>query len=160
MKVNIDFDAVPFLAIEGQTLSLAKVLQYFQLSGNLLPLLREIVEQSVLYAELQHRTDLEVSRAVVDQAVIDFRVQNGLTDLEQFQRWLANQSLDYPAFQARILLGAKLEKLVERLAAPRLDAYFEQQRLLLAQVDLSCLLFADKRWQSSDTPSFYRARRS
>ncbi len=144
MKPIANFEDVPFLAINGQTLSLATVLQSLQRSGRLLPLLREIVEQHVLLAELQHRNDLEVSRAAIDQAVVDFRVQSNLTDPAQFQQWLASQGMDYSAFQSRVLFSAKLEKLVEHIAAPQLESYFEQHRPLLAQVDLSCIITADR----------------
>lgn len=138
MESVVDFDQVPFLSVSGQTLSLGRILRYLQLSGKLLPLLGEIVEQHIIYEEIQNRTDLDVTLAEMEQAAIDLRLKHQLVEPEQFQRWLASQGMDHTAFQNRVVTSLRLQKLIECIAAPNLPSAFEQQRHLLDQVDLFC----------------------
>jgi parvulin-like peptidyl-prolyl isomerase len=139
-----NFDAMPFLAVDGQSISLGQVLRYLQLFGKLRPFVQEVVSQHVICQEIQKRNDLEVSTADFEQAVIDFRMKQKLTDAESFEQWLAAEGMNYAAFQNRVVLGFKLEKLKTKIAEPRLQNYFSQQQQALKQVELSCLITSDK----------------
>ncbi|MGP1387016.1 MAG: peptidyl-prolyl cis-trans isomerase [Thainema sp.] len=134
-----DLQNLPFLSIDDQTLSLGQVLQYLQVSGKLLPFLQEIVGQHVIYQEIQARQDLEVSASQFEQAIIDFRIQRQLTDMETFQKWLAQQGMNYESFQRLVLLNLKLDQLKTKIAEPDLETYFTEQQQNLDVIDLSCL---------------------
>jgi len=59
------------------------------------PFIVEILRQYIIEQELQTRDDLDISPALTEQAVIDFRLQRQLTDPKQFQEWLASNGTDY-----------------------------------------------------------------
>jgi hypothetical protein len=133
------FDEQPFIAIGEQTLSLGQVLRYLQLSGKLLPLLQDIVLEHVVFQELQHRSELTISLAQLEQAAIDFRVQNQLLEVEAFQQWLQQQGIDHEMFQRRIALKFQLDHLKQTIAAPQLEQVFAERTASLAEVELSCI---------------------
>lgn len=130
----------PFLVIDGETLSLAQVLKYFQLSGKLFPFIREIVEQHVLFQEIQQRSDLEVSLVDLEQTIIDFRLQRDLTDGDRFQDWLTQQGMERLTFQNQVLLRLKLEKLVAAIAEPQLPQLFAEQQEKLSTIMLALVV--------------------
>lgn len=138
------FDALPFLTIADQTLSLGQVLRYLQLSGKLVPLIQELVAQHVIYQEMQTRQDLDIELSELEQAMVDFRVNQKLLDADAFQRWLNQQGMDYSTFQRRMFVNFKLEKLKTQIAEPSLPAYFTHHQALLDEVELSCVAIADK----------------
>jgi len=57
-------------------------------SGKLQPFILEILRRNILEQEVQTRDDLDISTAVIEQAVIDFRLEQQLTDPKIFQEWL------------------------------------------------------------------------
>ncbi|HEY9616074.1 MAG TPA: peptidylprolyl isomerase [Microcoleaceae cyanobacterium] len=140
MTVAVDFDRIPFLVIGEQPVSLGQTLGYLQLSGTLIPLIREIVNQHMIMQEIQHRSDLEVSLSDLEQAVIDFRLKQQLADADHFQQWLATQGLDHATWQNRVLFRLKVERLIEKITEPQLLPYFEQHRSAFDQVELACII--------------------
>ncbi|GAP96046.1 peptidyl-prolyl cis-trans isomerase [Leptolyngbya sp. NIES-2104] len=139
-----DFDSTALLTIDDTSLSLGTVLRYYQLSGRLLPWIRDIVEQHIIFSEVQRRDDLNVTLAEVEQAAVEVRVQQKLTDATIFQQWLDSQGMNYELFQNRIILNLKLEKLKSKIAAPNLQALFDEQKSLLDQVEVTCVVFAEE----------------
>ncbi|BAU09731.1 hypothetical protein LEP3755_02060 [Leptolyngbya sp. NIES-3755] len=139
-----DFDSTALLTIDNASLSLGTVLRYYQLSGRLLPWIRDIVEQHIIFTEIQRRDDLNVTLAEVEQAAVEVRVQQKLTDATTFQQWLDSQGMNYELFQNRIILNLKLEKLKSKIAAPNLQALFDEQKSLLDQVEVTCVVFAEE----------------
>jgi parvulin-like peptidyl-prolyl isomerase len=91
-----------FLTIDEQPISIGQVIRYLQANRKLDGFIGEIVRQFVIERELQAHNDLGVSSVLVEQAVIDFRVQQQLLDPQQFQEWLAGNGLTYEAFHAQI----------------------------------------------------------
>jgi hypothetical protein len=140
----MDFDSTPLLSIDETSLSLGTVLRYYQLSGRLLPWIRDIVEQHITFTEIQQRDDLNVTLAEVEQAAVEIRVQQKLTDATTFQQWLDSQGMNYELFQNRIVLNLKLEKLKSKIAAPNLQALFDEQKSVLDQVEVSCVVLAEE----------------
>jgi len=139
-----DFDSTALLTIDNASLSLGTVLRYYQLSGRLLPWIRDIVEQHIIFTEIQRRDDLNVTLAEVEQAAVEVRVQQKLTDATTFQQWLDSQGMNYELFQNRIILNLKLEKLKSKIAAPNLQALFDEQKSLLDQIEVTCVVFAEE----------------
>lgn len=133
-----------FLTVDDQPISLAQALKYLQSSGKLQPLIVEILRQYIIEQELQTRDDLDISPALTEQAVIDFRLQRQLTDPKQFQEWLASNGTDYSTFHNQVTFGFKLEKLKVQVTEPKLQEYFIERKLFLDRVVLSRIIVDNK----------------
>jgi len=133
-----------FLSVDDQPISLAQALKYLQSSGKLQPLIVEILRQYIIEQELQTRDDLDISPALTEQAVIDFRLQRQLSDPKQFQEWLASNGTDYSTFHNQVTFGFKLEKLKAQVTEPKLQEYFIERKLFLDRVVLSRIIVDNK----------------
>ena len=149
------------MLVDEQPISLPQALRYLQASGNLQPFILKILRQSILEQEIQRRDELEISPAAIEQAVIDFRVEQQLTDPKAFQEWLISNGLDYSTFSAQVAFGFKLEKLKNTVTEPKLQKYFIERKIFQDQVMLSRKqelvnqLF--EQWLSEKMQSFYSA---
>lgn len=132
--------AQEFLLIENNPISLAQALTYLQSSGKLQPFIVEILRQYVIDQELQIQQDLDISPAVTEQAVIDFRLQNQLTDPQRFQEWLASNGIDYAAFHNQVTSSFKLTKLRSQITEPKIPEYFIERKVFLDRVVLSRII--------------------
>lgn len=133
-----------FLSVDDQPISLAQALKYLQSSGKLQPFIVEILRQYIIEQELQTRDDLDISPALTEQAVIDFRLQRQLSDPKQFQEWLASNGTDYSTFHNQVTFGFKLEKLKAQVTEPKLQEYFIERKLFLDRVVLSRIIVDNK----------------
>ena len=133
-----------FLTVDDQPISLAQALKYLQSSGKLQPFIVEILRQYIIEQELQTRDDLDISPALTEQAVIDFRLQRQLSDPKQFQEWLASNGTDYSTFHNQVTFGFKLEKLKAQVTEPKLQEYFIERKLFLDRVVLSRIIVDNK----------------
>lgn len=133
-----------FLTIDDQPISVRQVLGYLQATRKLEGFIGDIVRQFVIERELQAQDNLGVNSAVVEQAVIDFRLKNQLTDADQFQRWLADNGLTHETFHNQIALSFKLKKLKDDVTTPKLQEYFIERKMVLDRVVLSRIIVADK----------------
>jgi parvulin-like peptidyl-prolyl isomerase len=132
------------LSINEQPISLKQAFKYLQLFNGLQPFLLGIVIQHIIYQEITSRNDLEVNIADLEQAVIDFRIKQNITEPDKFQQWLVKEGMSYLNFQQKMILDLKLKKLINRITEAKRQAYFEQQKQSLDKVELSCLLFSTK----------------
>jgi parvulin-like peptidyl-prolyl isomerase len=130
-------DSKALLIVDDEPLPLRQCLRYLQTAGKLQGFIGDILRQYVLERELETRTDLDVNPAMVEQAVVDFRLQNKLTEPQSFQDWLARNGSTYEVFHKQILGSFKLEKLKAQLAEARLQEYFIERKLMLDRVVLS-----------------------
>ena len=137
-------ESTTFLLVDEQPISLPQALRYLQTSGNLQPFILKILRQSILEQEIQKRDDLEISPATSEQAVIDFRVEQQLTDPKIFQEWLISNGLDYSTFSAQVAFGFKLEKLKTQVTEPKLQKYFIERKIFLDRVVLSRIIVTNK----------------
>lgn len=133
-----------FLVVDNHSISLAQALRYLQASGKIQLLIGDILRQHVIEQELQARTDLDINPALTEQAIIDFRLQNQLTDSKRFQEWLASQGTDRTNFHTQINFGFKLEKLKATITQPNLQKYFIERKLFLDRVVISRILVAEQ----------------
>lgn len=131
-----NFDAISFLTIDNQSVSLGQAFGYLQLFGRLQPFVQDCLRYHAIYHEIQARDDLEVTSYELAQAVIDFRLRAELTNQQRFGQWLAIQSIDYTMFENQIALSLKLGKLKDRIADSGLQDYFAAHKSALDQVDL------------------------
>ena len=135
MESNTDPKAL--LVVDETPLSLRQCLRYLQSSGKLQNFIGDILKQYVLETELETREDLAVNPATVEQAVVDFRLQQNLTDPKAFQEWLTRNGTNYESFHSQIVNGFKVEKLKAIIAEARLQEHFIERKLILDRVVLS-----------------------
>ena len=133
-----------FLVVDNYPISLAQALKYLQASGRMQLLIGDILRQHVIEQEIQARTDLDINPALTEQAIIDFRLQNQLTDSKRFQEWLASQGTDRSTFHTQINFGFKLEKLKAAVTQPKLQEYFIERKLFLDRVVISRIIVAEQ----------------
>jgi len=144
MDSNVVTDSKALLFVNEQPLSIRQCLKYLQTAGKLQGFVGEILRQYVLDRELETRQDLEVNSALVEQAVVDFRLQNKLTEPQAFQDWLARNGSNYETFHSQITGTFKLEKLKAQIAEARLQEYFIERKLMLDRVVLSRIVVESK----------------
>ncbi|MBD2086781.1 peptidylprolyl isomerase [Trichocoleus sp. ST-U3] len=136
-------ESVHFLLVNDQSISLEQALKYLQLSGKLSSFIGEILRQYVVDKELKN-LKLDISLATIEQAVIDFRLQQNLADPKSFQEWLARSGIDYETFHNQVKSGFQLTKLKAQIAEPKLQKYFIERKLFLDRVVLSRLVVAQQ----------------
>lgn len=133
-------DAKAFLTVDEQSITLRECLKYLQTAGKLQGFLGDILRQHLLEQEIANREDLEISPAVIEQAVIDFRLQQQLTDPKVFQEWLNRNGSDYSTFHNQINSNFKIEKLKSVIADAKLQEYFIERKVFLDRVVLSRII--------------------
>lgn len=133
-------ETLSFLTVEDQPISLKQAVKYLQTSGKLGQFVGEIIRQYVIEQELLSREDIVISPAVSEQAIIDFRLKNQLTDPQRFQEWLNDSGTDYANFHLSVVSGFKLEKLKEMVTTPKLPEYFIERKIYLDRVVLSRII--------------------
>ncbi len=129
-----------FLTIDEASLSLRDCLRYLQTSGKLQGFIGDILRQHVLETAVKNRDDLDINPAVIEQAVVDFRIQQQLTDPKVFQDWLTRNGLDYTAFHQQISTNFKNEKLKLVVTEPKIQEYFIERKVFLDRVVLSRII--------------------
>jgi parvulin-like peptidyl-prolyl isomerase len=133
-----------FLTVDDQPISLAQAIEYLQSSDKLQQFVVEILRQHIIAQELQTRDDLDISPALTEQAMVDFRLQSQLSDPKRFQEWLASKGTDYATFHNQITSRFKLKKLREQVTEPKLQEYFIERKLFLDRVVLSRIIVANQ----------------
>ncbi|MBK4728511.1 peptidyl-prolyl cis-trans isomerase [Oxynema sp. CENA135] len=154
-------DPEKFITIDEEQISLRQALEYLRKSGDLPQLLTRILRQYILERELQERSDLEVDPSRLEQVMVNFRLQNQLTDSEKFNQWLQSQGLTYATFREQMATAVKVEQLKAETIADKVRDYFTQNQAFFEQVVLSRIVVneADKAAQlkgqvDENPPSF------
>jgi parvulin-like peptidyl-prolyl isomerase len=137
-------DSKALLIVDDQALSLRQCLGYLQSAGKLQTFVGDILRQYVLERELATREDLEINLAMVEQSVVDFRLQNQLTDQKVFQDWLTRNGITYEIFHSQIVGRFKLEKLKVQVTDSRLQEHFIERKVFLDRVVLSRIVVSSK----------------
>ena len=132
------------LIVDEQPLPLRQCLQYLQAGGKLQGFIGDILRQYVLERELSTREGLEISSSVTEQAMIDFRLQQKLTDAKAFEEWLNRNGTNREQFHTQIINSFKLEKLKTQIADARLQEYFIERKVFLDRVVLSRIVVASQ----------------
>ncbi len=133
-----------FLTADEQPISLEQALKYLDSAGKLESVLWEIMRSYVIDQELQTLEKFDISSELLDQVVLDWRLENDLTNYATFQEWLANQGLDYPTFRSQIADKLKLEKLKAQVTEANLQEYFIERKIFLDRVVLSRLVVEEQ----------------
>ena len=132
------------LTVDDQEISLRDCMRYLQSSGKLQDFIGGILRQHILQQETETRTDLEIPEGVVEQAIIDFRLQQQLSDAKAFQEWLQKNGSDYSSFHKQIAGNFKVEKLKMVVSEDKVQEYFIERKLFLDRVILSRIIVDDK----------------
>ncbi|MBD2412873.1 peptidylprolyl isomerase [Nostoc calcicola FACHB-389] len=130
-------ESLPFLTVDDEPISIQEAVKYLQASGKLGQFIGDILRQHVIEHEIQTRDDIEIGTAITEQAIIDFRLSNQLTDPQSFQEWLKRNNTDYTAFHTSVSFTYKLEKLKAVVTEPKLQEYFIERKIFLDRVVLS-----------------------
>lgn len=133
-----------FLLVDNQPISLGQALRYLESAGKLEFVLWEIMRQHVLEQELQVLEKDEISADLIEQMVIEFRLERQLTNYEIFQQWLISEGLDYASFRKQIAFNFKVERLKARVTETNVQEYFIANKIYLDQVVLSRLVVAEQ----------------
>ncbi|MBD2101591.1 peptidylprolyl isomerase [Leptolyngbya sp. FACHB-261] len=130
----------PSLIVDEQAISLRQALKYLQAAGKLGPVIGDILRQHVLEQELKARADLAPSDTSLEQAVIDFRLEQDLNEPDRFQAWLTDNGLEEAEFRQQIAFDLQLDQLKVQVTADLLPEYFVARQLFLDQVVLSRII--------------------
>lgn len=133
-----------FLTVDDQPISLGQALRYLESVGKLEFFLWEIMRQYVLEQELQVLDENEISTELIEQMVIDFRLERQLTNAEIFQQWLISEGLDYASFRKKVAFNFQVEKLKARVTQPNVQEYFIENKIYLDRVVLSRLVVEEQ----------------
>ncbi|MBD2199793.1 MULTISPECIES: peptidylprolyl isomerase [Calothrix] len=142
-------EPLSFLTVNEQPISLEQAVKYLQASGKLTQFIGEIIRQYIIDQEINIRDDIDISSALTEQAIIDFRLKNQLTDPQTFQEWLKKNGTDYQTFHSSIAFNFKLEKLRALVTEPKLPEYFIERKIYLDRVVIS-RIFVDNRELSEE----------
>ncbi|NEP85804.1 MAG: peptidylprolyl isomerase [Okeania sp. SIO2C2] len=137
-------ESKPLLTIGEEQLSWGQGLRYLQASGKLQSFVTEIVRQYVIEKELQSREDINVNPAVLQQAIIDFRLQRKLEDQQKFQEWLQQNRINYNALESQIENSFKLKQLKDSVTVEKIETYFNERKAGLDYVILSRIVVGDQ----------------
>ncbi len=135
---------IPFLLVDNQPIYFQQAIQYLQASGKFNPLVTDILRQYLLEREVNFRQDLEINPALTEQAMVDFRLQNNLTDPKKFQQWLQENNTNYEALHQRLVATFKLTKLKNTITESKLQEYFIEKKIFLDRVVLSRIIVDNK----------------
>ncbi len=133
-------ETLSFLTVDDQSISIQQAVKYLQASGKLGQFMGDILRQHVIEQEIRTREDIDISPALTEQTIIDFRLKNQLTDPQSFQEWLKNNSTDYATFHSSVAFGFKLERLKALISQAKLQEYFIERKIYLDRVVLSRII--------------------
>lgn len=126
-----------FLTIDGVTLSLEQSLVHLRTAGKLSTVVLEIAQQYLLENEIKALEIPEPEADIVEQFILEFRLQQQLTSPESFQKWLLINGINYADFKHQISFRIKQEKLKEKVTEPKVHEYFAKNKESLDRVVLS-----------------------
>ncbi|OUL37348.1 peptidylprolyl isomerase [Nostoc sp. T09] len=142
-------ESLSFLTVDNRPISIEQAVKYLQASGKLTQFIGDIIRQYIIEQEISMRDDIDISSALTEQTIIDFRLKNQLTEPQIFQEWLKKNGTDYATFHSSIAFGFKLEKLKALITEPKLPEYFIERKIYLDRVVLS-RIFVDNRELSEE----------
>ncbi|GAA6618927.1 peptidylprolyl isomerase [Scytonema sp. NUACC26] len=129
-----------FLSVDDKPISIGQAVRYLQASGKLGQFIGDVLRQYAIEQELEKREDVTISPALTEQAIVDFRLKNQLTDPQTFQEWLTNNGTNYENFHASVAFGFKVEKLKAVIIEPKLQEYFIERKIFLDRVVVSRII--------------------
>ena len=136
--------ALPLLRIDENIITVEQAFKYLQDSGELPKFLLEISRQYIIEQEIKQLEFEEPSVEILEQFMLEFRFQQGLTTINKFHIWLANQGLSYQEFRTKIQSLIQFETFKKNLTEPQLESYFLEKKKDLEKVVLSRIVVEDE----------------
>ncbi len=137
-------ESIPFLTIDQESISLSQALNYLRAAGSLQRTLGDILSQYLLEKQLEVTENIEIDSLKLDQVIMEFRLENQLTNPKQFQTWLKSNGMTYDDFQNKVAFSFKVEKLKTQITESKLEDYFNQRKPFLDGVVLSRIILKDQ----------------
>ncbi|MDJ0696984.1 peptidylprolyl isomerase [Mastigocoleus sp. MO_188.B34] len=129
-----------FFTVDSQPITFEQALKYLQSSGEMGNFVGEILRQHILEQELLSREELQINPVIIEQAIINFRLEQQLTEPKVFEQWLTSNNLTYESFHHRFEKGFQLERLKDEITLPKLQEVFIEKKIFLDRVVLSRLI--------------------
>ncbi len=129
-----------FITVDDQPITLAQAVRYLQMGRKFDAFIGEILRQYVIEQEVETREDLNINPAMVEQAVVDFRLERQLTDAKKFQEWLSSNGLNYETFRDQVSYSFKFRRLRDVVTDAKLQEYFIERKIYLDRVVLSRII--------------------
>lgn len=126
-----------FLSIDNVTLSLQQSLDYLRTAGKLSTVVLEIAQQYLVETEIKALEIPEPEADIVEQFILEFRLQQQLTSAESFQKWLLTNGINYGVLKEQVIFRIKQENLKEKVTALKVQKHFVQNKENLDRVVLS-----------------------
>lgn len=126
-----------FLSIDNVTLSLQQSLDYLRTAGKLSTVVLEIAQQYLVENEIKALEIPEPEADIVEQFILEFRLQQQLTSPESFQKWLLTNGINYGVLKQQVIFRIKQENLKEKVTALKVQKHFVQNKENLDRVVLS-----------------------
>jgi parvulin-like peptidyl-prolyl isomerase len=126
-----------FVTIDSVSLSLEQSLSYLRTAGKLSTVILEIAQQYILENEIQALEIPEPEAEIVEQFILEFRLQQQLNSPGSFQKWLLINGISYAIFKQQVSFRIKQENLKEKVTALKVQKYFVQNQENLDRVVLS-----------------------
>ena len=133
-------EEIPLLKIDDNTISLAQGLQYLLISEEMPRFLLEITKHYLIEREMQQQGIEANNVEIIEQFILEFRLQQQLTTLDKFHEWLAAQGMTYGQFRDKIAFVTCLEALKKRVIEPQIIPYFQEKQGELTRFLLSRLV--------------------
>lgn len=130
-------DTNNFLSIDHVTLSLEQSLDYLRTAGKLSTVVLEVAQQYLLENEIKALEISEPEAEIIEQFILEFRLQQQLTTPEGFQKWLLTNGINYADFKQQVSFRIKQENLKEKVTELKVQKYFVQNKENLDRVVLS-----------------------
>ncbi len=131
------------LTVNRHSISVESAVKYLQTSGKLGQFIGDIIRQYIIEQEIKTRNDIDINQVVTEQAIIDFRLQNKLSDPQKFNEWLQKNGTDYDSFHKSVTFGFQLEKLKSLITESKLQEYFIERKIFLDRVVISRIIVAN-----------------
>ncbi|MDJ0674593.1 MAG: peptidylprolyl isomerase [Calothrix sp. MO_167.B42] len=128
------------LTVNRHSISVESAVEYLRTSGKLGQFIGDIIRQYIIEQEIKKRSDINIKQVVTEQAIIDFRLQNKLTDPHKFNEWLQKNGTDYDNFHKSVAFGFQLEKLKSLITEPKVQEYFIERKIFLDKVVMSRII--------------------
>lgn len=134
-----------FIVVDDYAISLSDYVDYLARAGMLESSLSAALRQYFIDSELKKRArETEVASETVQQAIIEFRMTNQLTETAAFNQWLQSQNMSYEIFHRNIEREFKIQNLKQTIATDKIQDYFIENKLYLDQVVLSRIAVAQR----------------
>ncbi|KST67547.1 peptidylprolyl isomerase [Mastigocoleus testarum] len=134
-------EPLQFLTVDEKPIGIGEVIKYLRASGKLGHFIGDVLRQKVIEQEIKAKEDeIELNSVIVEQAAIDFRLKNQLTEPQKFQEWLVKNNTDYTTFHESISFGFKLDKLKVLVTEGKISEYFIERKIFLDRVVLSRII--------------------